>query len=91
MCTGLGIGFPFVSRQPATAAVSIGMMYPQQGSHQRATADLLLIAAAGQGTVGVRKLHRVRVQDVGAPAFTSVLDTGKSVATAKGEALLHGH
>ncbi len=91
VCTRLGIGFPLVSREPVTAAVSKGIMYPQQASHQWASANLLLIAAAGQGTVGVRQLLRVRVQDVGAPAFTSVLKAGERAAAAKGEALLDGH
>lgn len=93
-CTRLGIGFPLVSCEPVTAAVRKGtpsQVYPRRGLHQWASADLFLIAAAGQGTVGVRQLLRVRIQDVGAPAFTSILQAGERVTATKGEALLDGH
>lgn len=67
------------------------MISQQQDSHQGASANLLLITTAGQGTIGIRQLLRVRVQDVGAPALASVLEAGEGVAAAKGEALLNGH
>ena len=71
---------------------------PSQRTHARrkdslqyTSADLGLVAAAGQGAVGVRQLLRVRIEDVGAPAFTPILEPGECASPAEGEALLDRH